>query len=230
METLLCCPGFIDSDSVTVYNRDMQEESEQRFSIEELAEQVDLPVRTIRYYIAEGLVPGPGARGKAAAYGEEHLLRLRLVKRLSRQHIPLSEMQQFLSHLSTAEIRSLLEEEEMRVRELEQGDQSAEAKDYIAGLLKNARAARRSIPEETRRNEPGQGSSWPRTPSQVPGPAPSVLPLPTPAPASEVWHHWELAPGVELHIRSDAEYRERGLIERLFKAVGMIFRPSSREE
>ncbi|HEU5383872.1 MAG TPA: MerR family transcriptional regulator [Ktedonobacteraceae bacterium] len=208
----------------------MQEESEQRFSIEELAEQVDLPVRTIRYYIAEGLAPGPGARGKAAAYGEEQLLRLRLIKRLSRQHMPLAEMQQFLSHLSTAEIRSLLEEEEMRVRELEQSDQKTAAKDYLAGLLKHARAARRSIPEETRRHEPGQGYSQPRTPSPVPGPAPSFLPLPTPAPGSEVWRHWELAPGVELHIRSDAEYRERGLIERLFNAAGMIFRPSSSDE
>lgn len=202
----------------------MQEESEQRFSIEELAEQVDLPVRTIRYYIAEGLVPGPGARGKAATYGEEHLLRLRLIRRLSEQHMPLSEMQHFLSRLSPAEMRSLLEEEELRARELERKDQDRAAKDYLAGLLRSARAARSAVPGETkRRYEPGQGPDWSRVPSQVPGPA-----LPTPAPAAHTWHRWELAPGVELHIRSDAEYRERSLIERLFKAVGIIFRPSSK--
>ena len=48
-------------------------------SIDELARSSELPVRTIRYYVAEGLLPGPGGRGKAATYGEDHLLRLRLI-------------------------------------------------------------------------------------------------------------------------------------------------------
>ncbi len=183
------------------------QESEQRFSIEELAEQVGLSVRTIRYYIAEGLLPGPGARGKAAMYGEEHLLRLRLIRRLSEQHMPLAEMQIFLSRLSLAGMRSLLlEEEALRARKGEQSDQDTAAKEYIAGLLKNARL----VPgEATRRNEPAA------PPAQVPVPSPPSVP----SPAGKAWQRWELAPGVELHIRSDAEYRERGLIERLFKAA-----------
>src|SRR5690242_10862011 len=71
----------IDSDSVTVYNGIMLE-NEQTYTIEELAEQVGTPVRTIRFYIAEGLLSGPGTRGKAASYSGEHLLRLRLIRRL----------------------------------------------------------------------------------------------------------------------------------------------------
>ena len=51
--------------------------------IEELADLVGVPVRTVRYYIAEGLLPGPGTRGKGTVYGEEHLLRLRLIRLLA---------------------------------------------------------------------------------------------------------------------------------------------------
>src|SRR5258708_8765284 len=112
----------IDSDSVSVYNKSMQE-SEPRFSIEELAELVGLSVRTIRYYIAEGLLPGPGSRGKAAAYSEEHLLKLRFIRRLSEQHMPLAEMQLFLTRLSLDEIRALLEEEEQRSQALKESAQ-----------------------------------------------------------------------------------------------------------
>ena len=45
---------------------------EQSLTIEELAERAETSVRTIRFYIAEGLLPGPGARGKAASYSGEH--------------------------------------------------------------------------------------------------------------------------------------------------------------
>jgi len=204
---------LIDSDSVTVYNRDMQE-TEQHYTIEELAELVGLSVRTIRYYIGEGLLPGPGARGKAAIYGEEHLLKLRLIRRLSEQRMPLAEMQTLLSHLSLAEVRTLLEEEEQRAGELKQVEQHTQAKEYIEKLLKNAQTARRSSPSAP-------------PPAPLPGGMPVVPPAIQPyAPAHETWRRWELAPGIELHIRSDAEYRQRSLIERLFRVVGMIFQPS----
>ena len=43
----------------------------------ELAEKAGLPGRTIRFYIARGLLPGPLKAGRGAAYGQEHLDRLR---------------------------------------------------------------------------------------------------------------------------------------------------------
>ena len=39
----------------------------------ELAEASGVPARTIRFYIAKGLVPPPLVGGRAAWYGEEHL-------------------------------------------------------------------------------------------------------------------------------------------------------------
>jgi DNA-binding transcriptional MerR regulator len=209
----------------------MQEHG-QPFTLEELARQVNLPVRTIRYYIAEGLLPGPGARGKAATYGEEHLLKLRLIRRLSERRMPLADMQALLPRLSMDEVRSLLMEEEKRTQELEQSTQDRSAKSYIEKLLENAQAER-PVPSEP-------GGSWyvpsppalPRVREVPPTMPPTVLP-PAPAPSAPVfpstgesWQRWELAPGVELHVRADAEIRQRSLIERIFRAVGKVFRPT----
>src|SRR5436190_19922923 len=76
--------------------------------IEELAERAGVRVRTVRFYIAEGLLPGPGARGRAAAYGEEHLLRLRLIRRLAERHVPLAELRGLLSSLPLDQVRALM--------------------------------------------------------------------------------------------------------------------------
>src|SRR5436853_4256848 len=87
-------------------------------SIEDLAARAGVRVRTVRFYIAEGLLPGPGARGRAAAYGEEHLLRLRLIRRLAERHVPLAEMRARFAHLPLEDVRALLAEEGRRAEEL----------------------------------------------------------------------------------------------------------------
>ena len=48
----------------------------------ELAERAGLSVRTIRYYISRGLLDGPVRHGRAAAYTQEHLEKLRKIKEL----------------------------------------------------------------------------------------------------------------------------------------------------
>src|SRR5436853_5736372 len=103
-------------------------------SIEDLAEGAGVRVRTVRFYIAEGLLPGPGARGRAAAYGEEHLLRLRLIRRLAERHVPLAEMRVRLAGLSLDEVRTLLTEEDRAAAALAAGGGSASA--YVSTLLR----------------------------------------------------------------------------------------------
>jgi DNA-binding transcriptional MerR regulator len=49
----------------------------QAMTLAELAEQSGLPGRTIRFYIARGLLPGPKKAGRGARYEGAHLERLR---------------------------------------------------------------------------------------------------------------------------------------------------------
>ncbi|HEX7737763.1 MAG TPA: MerR family transcriptional regulator [Ktedonobacteraceae bacterium] len=203
------------------------QENTSHFTIEELAEQVGLSIRTVRYYITEGLLPGPQGRGKATTYGDEHLQRLRLIRLLSLQHRPLAEIHQLLDHLSLSEIHTLLAEEEQRARELESEGQAQQPQAYIATLLKNAQATRLSLASQ----------SAPSAPVASPGTPPSPLPgqrvrentqgygnVSAPAPATASWRRLELAPGIELHIREGAEEQQRALLERICKAAGVSFR------
>ncbi len=64
--------------------------AERRWTLAELAEESGVPPRTIRYYIARGLLEGPLERGRKAAYGERHLERLRKIRELQEQGLPLA--------------------------------------------------------------------------------------------------------------------------------------------
>lgn len=51
-----------------------------------------MPPRTIRFYIAQGLLPGPVRAGRAAAYGKLHLTLLNRIKELQAQRMTLAEV------------------------------------------------------------------------------------------------------------------------------------------
>jgi DNA-binding transcriptional MerR regulator len=165
-------------------------------SIEELAQAADVPVRTVRYYISEGLLPGPGARGRAATYDDEHLARLRLVRRLVDQHVPLAEVRDRLAHLSAAEVESVLRTEQRRDAALRRADE-ASPREYISGLLSQLR----------------------RPPPPPPRPSKALPLMAFSADASEPpsWRRFELAPGIELHVRADALRNQAALVEHLIQ-------------
>lgn len=156
-------------------------------TIEDLAERVNVPVRTVRYYVTEGLLPGPGARGKAASYGEEHLLRLLLIRKLVERHVPLKEVGERLSGLSVADVRALLAQEVNREAQMRRAEAAPSPRAYVAALLDLARASpARQLP------------SAPAAVDQQPARAPH---------RAVAWRRWEVAPGVEVHVRSDVASR-----------------------
>src|SRR5258705_3985979 len=101
------------------------------WTIEELADEVGVPVRTIRYYIAEGMLPGPGSRGKGTTYSEDHLQRLRLIRRLVEQRVPLADVRQLVQRLSSDETEQLLTEADHRSEQLQQVAQTTLSAAYV---------------------------------------------------------------------------------------------------
>lgn len=81
-------------------------------TLEELVNISGLPLRTVRFYIQEGLLPGPDSRGKNARYTEEHLERLVWIQRLKEHHRPLREIRILLNNMTPVEIKALLEGQE----------------------------------------------------------------------------------------------------------------------
>ncbi len=76
--------------------------------ISELAERAGVSVRTIRFYISEGLLPPPQAHGRYSVYDEEYLTRIELIKLLKNAYLPLRQIKRMVESLSRAEIESML--------------------------------------------------------------------------------------------------------------------------
>jgi DNA-binding transcriptional MerR regulator len=65
-------------------------------TIDELARQVQLPVRTIREYHTMRLLPPPERRGRVGLYHDRHVERLRLIARLQRRGYSLAGIRDLL--------------------------------------------------------------------------------------------------------------------------------------
>jgi DNA-binding transcriptional MerR regulator len=66
-------------------------------SLAELSEHSGVPPRTIRYYIAREILPGPNQAGRNARYGQDHLKRLQEVTSLKKKGLTLAEISVRLS-------------------------------------------------------------------------------------------------------------------------------------
>src|SRR5262249_38495348 len=79
-----------------------------QLDLNDLCEQADVTARTVRSYTQRGLLPSPGL-GSGARYGSAHLTRLRVIRRLQREHLPLAEIRRRLESLDESALRGLLE-------------------------------------------------------------------------------------------------------------------------
>jgi DNA-binding transcriptional MerR regulator len=72
--------------------------SEPTHSLQELAERSGLPVRTIRWYQSEGLLPKPSKNGRDAVYRDDHLERLALIAELRDRGLTLTAIRDLVAH------------------------------------------------------------------------------------------------------------------------------------
>jgi len=170
--------------------------------IDELAAAAGVPVRTVRYYLAWGVLPAPEFRGPHTVYGPEYLARLRAIQKLQEDYLPLDAIAEAVAGRSVEELELLARE----------------------GVGRRVLGA--PLPEKTSAAAP------PASPAPLPtlgggevresrlayrevvfpdgGPA---TPLPVRA------TRWRLAPGVELVVDEDASPAARRLAERLLAGV-----------
>ncbi len=163
----------------------------------ELSDLAKVSPRTIRYYIQQGLIPAPETRGPGAHYGTEHVDRLRLIRRLQQEHLPLSEIRRRIEKLSPEEVRRFLETEPERP--------PTSARDYVRRVLSEGIGTVKAA----------------EAPIMSPGPVGSYR---SPALARSQWERFALAPDVELHVRRPGSREDQRKIDRLLEAAREIFR------
>jgi DNA-binding transcriptional MerR regulator len=181
---------------------------QEEFSIEDLAQHSGLSVRTVRYYMQQGLLPGPDTAGKYASYSRRHLDHLAMVQRLKRLHLPLKEIQHLIATMSPGDMHQLLHmQDQMARKKLSIKDQAlgidgiSSAVDYIEGLARR-QARVKHIAES------------PSVYAQPPAPAPG---------SPERWSKIRLAEGVELNVREQESRALRDEINQLIAAARNIF-------
>lgn len=162
--------------------------------------------RTVRYYITRGLLPPALSQGPAASYSPDHLHRLRLVKALQEQHLPLAEIRKRVEGLAEGEAEVLL-------REAEPPRPASSAHDYITQVLGQSATHSHKSP--------------PRAPLVV-GPAQVALPLAASpgvavAPVS-TWERHPVHPDVEVHVRRPLDTPTQRRLERLLDFARQLFK------
>lgn len=70
-----------------------------RYTARDLAALCDISERTVRYYVAEGLLPPPAARGRGANFDDGHLTRLRLIRAMQQAGNDLEAIGDYLREL-----------------------------------------------------------------------------------------------------------------------------------
>lgn len=171
-----------------------------RYSLTELAGLAGVTPRTVRYYISQGLLPSPGTSGPGAKYDDAHLVRLRLVRKLQREHLPLAEIRQRLAGLDDTTIANLADQP------TEVTDPQDSALDYIRRVLGPPQVKPNRLAAVNER--PAAAYALAREPmgaEPMPGaPAPITLGV-EPAPGRSFersqWERIPLAPDIELHVR-----------------------------
>ena len=86
----------------------MAEKTRSTWKLGELADEAGVSARTIRYYVQRGLLPAPPFKGPDTVYGPEHLLRLKAIRRLQQQYLPLDAIQAELLRRSAEQLRDLV--------------------------------------------------------------------------------------------------------------------------
>jgi DNA-binding transcriptional MerR regulator len=131
------------------------------YSLQDLADLAHVSPRTVRYYVAQGLLPSPGQVGPGTRYTDGHLARLRLIRRLQREHLPLAEIRAQLANLDDETIAELV------AAETAPTPPDTSALDYIRGVLGGEAAASEQV---------GPPGSTP-TPRLARGPAFFAIPV-----------------------------------------------------
>ena len=215
---------------------------EDRLTLGELTAAMDVSVRTVRYYIAEGLLPPPEGSGPGSAYTQGHLDRLRLIQRLKEAYLPLKEIRRRVAGLSDDEVRSVLAADDRAAPVTSSPSESlydeslAGARDYLA-LLESREQYRTeplalqfpaaAAPVETApaesdfRPEPAR-SRGPRA-ARVHASASQRRDEPVPSPGTGLWHRIALGDEAELVISDRVYGRHRDRIDWLVRWARKVF-------
>lgn len=194
----------------------------EHYTISELAAAAGVTPRTVRYYVAEGLLPPPETRGRYALYSDDHLQRLRLIARLKEAYLPLEIIRERVARLAPAEVRQALAAQGAHVAPGSAAaylDQVLPARPGPGNLAERPQGYLMQVgaaPEAGRVQQPARGLLRGFAEAREGEPAPELA-------GGEAWRRMVLAPGVELHVREPLSAADRERLAQLIARARELF-------
>jgi DNA-binding transcriptional MerR regulator len=218
------------------------------YSLSDLARLADVTPRTVRYYVALGLLPSPEAAGPATRYGEGHLARLRLIRRLQRDHLPLAEIRIRLERMSDDEIVATVSA--LDAREPDPSQDPGDTLAFVHSLMQQSgirpavadrgptpgvsmhrmavtQSLDAALPLAAAGLPPG-ALAWSAPVPGAPGSAGSVAEsgsasAPRPGPDRTTWERIAISPDVELHVRRPLDRTTNKRVDQLERIARELF-------
>ena len=195
-------------------------------TLEDLSTITGLTLRTLRFYMQEGILQGPDTRGKNARYSQKHLDQLEVIQRLKNLRIPLQEIRHLVNNITPQEIARLRKSQEKPYSNLNEDKTSyvLEPTTYKPG--ENALDYIRSL--ENKWNN-YQTFSEPRinaSRNYPPAPSSSTIPEDIHYPQfkqQETWTKIIIEDGLELNIRQPKEFEEQEKLVQLVEYARDLF-------
>ncbi len=195
-----------------------------QYGLAELAGEAGVSVRTVRYYIAEGLLPPAHIAGARSYYTQAHLDRLRLIGQLKAAYLPLKEIRRRLAGLDDDEVHRLVTGEPEAGPATETAPELDSAAAYLARLRSRAFGAGDTDPAPL-------PASMPFTLHDIP---PSVIASRHLTATSETeraqteeaegpWRRVRLSDDAELLIREEVYHRKHDRIDWLIRWARKVF-------
>jgi DNA-binding transcriptional MerR regulator len=184
------------------------------FTIADLARLADVTPRTVRYYVAQGLLRPPGHAGPGARYPESALSRLRLIRELQRSHLPLAEIRTRLAGLTDAEVDGLVVPPSPAPSET--------AIDYIRGLIGQRPVGQYPVGAARLAQPPAAAAI--AAPAEAIAAGSGTSPGSAPGAERSQWDRISLTPDVELHIRRPLGRLEQRRVERLITIARQVLK------
>ena len=206
---------------------------DENLTLEDLERQSGLSLRTLRFYIQEGLLQGPDTHGKYASYSRQHLDRIEMIKRLKNLRLPIKEIRHLLNNMTAEEIKKVRKYQEILAPNLDMninkaiGDKpiaqpGASAMEYIRNL-ERSHGEIQSVYEKTI-NKP----SAPQQPASVSKPKPVYKNQIMAMSEEETWKRYVIDEGIELNVRGKQDVDDELKVRKLIEYARTLFGTRSR--
>ena len=186
------------------------------YKLSELSELSGVPERTIRYYISKDLLPGPN-RGSKSRYSDEHLARLRVIRKLQDVPLPLDVIRVTLNGLSSTRdapsdsrdgVTNTDGDDQSGVKDDRSHDEPASClpeahgpADTALGYIKWAGSAAPTLAKKLRRTEGAPVTIGERS----------------------QWERLILSPDIEVHVRRPLTRSQNRALDQLMEKAQQIF-------